>query len=33
MESLAWREGSCAGCHKPTVEADSVGYVYLKEGP
>lgn len=34
MESLAWREGSCAGCHGPTVEADSAGPIYIvKEAP
>ena len=32
MESLAWREGSCAGCHGPTVEADSAGPIYIVEG-
>jgi hypothetical protein len=31
MESLAWREGSCAGCHGPTVEADSAGKIYVVE--
>lgn len=31
MESLAWRQGSCAGCHGPTVEADSAGKIYVIE--
>jgi hypothetical protein len=31
MESLAWREGSCAGCHRPDVAADSPGPVYVVE--
>lgn len=31
MESLAWREGSCAGCHGPTVEADSAGKIFVVE--
>lgn len=31
MESLAWREGSCAGCHRPDVAADSPGPVFVVE--
>lgn len=31
METQAWREGSCAGCHKPALGADSVGPVFLLE--
>jgi len=32
MQSLVWRDGSCAGCHRgPTATASSVEKVYLLE--
>ncbi len=29
METPIWRSGSCATCHRDTVDVDSVGRVYL----